>query len=58
MEASKRSAPRRTHGRHDADDAGGRVVFIKWRGLRAEGTDAAEIVTAPSDGESPLGLTA
>jgi hypothetical protein len=40
------------------DDAGGRFVFIKWWGLRAEGTDAAEIVTAPSDGESPLGLTA
>jgi hypothetical protein len=33
-------------------------VFIKWRGLRAEGTDAAEIVTTPSDGEPPLGLTA
>ena len=27
-------------------------------GCGAQGTDAAEIVTAPSDGESPLGLTA
>jgi hypothetical protein len=33
-------------------------VFMKWRELRAEVTHAAEVVTAPSDGESPLGLTA
>jgi hypothetical protein len=33
-------------------------VFMKWRGLRAEETHAAEVVTALSDGKSPLGLTA
>ena len=33
-------------------------VFMKWRGLRAEETHASEAVTAPSDGESPPGLTA
>jgi APA family basic amino acid/polyamine antiporter len=33
-------------------------VFMKWRGARAEPTEAAAIATAPSDGEQPLGLTA
>ena len=33
-------------------------VFMKWRGPRPEETHAAVVVTAPSDGESPLGLTA
>jgi APA family basic amino acid/polyamine antiporter len=33
-------------------------VLMKWRGLRAEETLAAEVVTTPSDGGPPLGLTA
>jgi hypothetical protein len=30
-------------------------VFMKWRGLRAEESRAAEVVTPPSDGEPSLG---
>jgi basic amino acid/polyamine antiporter, APA family len=33
-------------------------VLMKWRGLRADETHAAEVVTTSSDGEPPLGLTA
>jgi hypothetical protein len=31
---------------------------MKWRGARSEPTEAAEVATAPSDGERQLGMTA
>jgi APA family basic amino acid/polyamine antiporter len=33
-------------------------VFMKWRGARAEPTEAAEVAAPPGEGEQPLGLTA